>query len=416
MHRFWIYLSVVIGVGASLDAAAQDISSQLLQNTRVKDALAFAQTDESRTIADQIRLCEIPAPPFMEAARARAFADDFRALGLKNVRIDAEGNVLGERPGRNAKPHLVLSAHLDTVFPEGTDVKVRREGHVLHGPGIADDCRGLAVLLAIVRALDNAAVQTAGMITFVGTVGEEGLGDLRGVKRLFRETLKDHVDRFITFDGARYAISTSAVGSMRYRVTFTGDGGHSFGAFGIANPVHALGRAMAAIADLQVPQNPKTTFNVGRIGGGTSVNAIPEEAWMEVDMRSGDAAALKTLTSRFIAAVDKALADENARWNNKGSLSVKKELVGDRPPGTLPADSLILTRAVSATKALGIEVMLDEASTDANFPMSLGIPAIRVSSGGVGTNSHALDEAFDTTDSWKGTQRAVLLAVSLAEP
>ena len=411
-----LYFCAVISAGASLNAAAQDIGSRLLQNTRVKDALAFAQTDEPRTIADQIRLCEVPAPPFMEAARARVFADDFRALGLQNVRIDAEGNVLGERPGRSAKPHLVLSAHLDTVFPEGTDVKVRREGQVLHGPGIGDDCRGLAVLLAIVRALDTAAVQTAGTITFVGTVGEEGLGDLRGVKRLFRETLEGQVDRFITFDGTRYAIANTAVGSMRYRVTFTGEGGHSFGAFGIANPVHALGRAIAAIADLEVPQHPKTTFNVGRIGGGTSVNAIPEEAWMEVDMRSGDPAALEALKSRFVAAVDKALGDENARWNGKGPLSVKKELVGDRPPGNVPADSVVLTRAVSVTRALGIEVVLDEGSTDANFPMSLGIPAIRVGSGGTGTNAHALDEAFDTTDSWKGTQRAVLLAIGLAEP
>ncbi|MGE0445955.1 MAG: M20/M25/M40 family metallo-hydrolase [Vicinamibacterales bacterium] len=395
---------------------AQDIGGRLLADARVADALAFAQADEPRTIADQIRLCEVPAPPFMEDARARVYADDFRALGLRNVRIDAEGNVLGERPGRAARPHLVVSAHLDTVFPEGTDVSVTREGTVLKGPGIGDDCRGLAVMLAIVRALDEAGIQTEGPITFVGTVGEEGLGDLRGVKRLFNETLKGQVDRFISIDGDGMAITNRAVGSRRYRVTFSGPGGHSFGDFGIANPIHAIGRTVAAVSQFEVPDDPKTTFSVGRIGGGTSVNAIAQEAWIEVDLRSAESGALQRLATQFEAAVDKALADENARWRDRGRLSVKKEVVGDRPPGRTPDDNVVVERALAVTRALGERVTLDEASTDANYPMSLGIPAITVGAGGRGVNAHSAEETFDTTDSSKGTQRSVLLAVALGEP
>jgi acetylornithine deacetylase/succinyl-diaminopimelate desuccinylase-like protein len=400
--------------GASAQSNAGDIGTELLQSASVRAALDFARADEPRTLADQIRLCEIPAPPFNEQARALAYAGDFRALGLRNVRIDGEGNVLGERPGRAARPHLVFSAHLDTVFPEGTDVTVSREGTLLRGPGIGDDCRGLAVILAVIRALDHAQVQTPGTITFVGTVGEEGLGDLRGVKALFGETLKDAIDRFVSVDGTGLGLSHVAVGSLRYRVTFTGPGGHSYGAFGIANPVHALGRAIAAIGDLEVPTDPKTTFSVGRIGGGTSVNAIAFEAWMEVDMRSGDQDALRALDARFHEAVDRALADENARWSQRGRLSVEKRLVGDRPAGRTPADSPVVQAAQSVTRALGLEAAVEEASTDSNIPMSLGIPAITIDGGGRGAGAHALEETFDTTDSWQGTQRALLVAVALA--
>jgi len=395
--------------------AGGDIGTSLMQRADVRAALDSARTDEPRAIEEQIRLCEIPAPPFKEADRARTYADAFRGAGLRNVRIDKEGNVLGERPGRLPKPHLVFSAHLDTVFPEGTNVHVIREGSVLKGPGIGDDCRGLALILAVVRSMNKANVQTSGTITFVGTVGEEGLGDLRGVKALFSETLRGQIDRFVSVDGSGYGITHRGVGSRRYRVTFKGPGGHSYGAFGLANPAHALGRAVAAFADLQVPTDPKTTFAVGRIGGGTSVNAIPFDAWMEADMRSVDAAALQALESGFLKAVDDALAAENARWNQNGRLTVEKQLVGDRPAGLTPASSAIVEAAVSVTKALGLTVTLDEGSTDANTPMSLGIPAIAVDAGGNGTGAHALEETFDTAESWKGTQRALLLAIALAE-
>ena len=411
-------LMTTIGAGAANAAAQQgpDIGARLMQDAAVRAAVLAAREDEAQTIQDQIRICEVPAPPFKEAARATLYAEEFRKVGLTNVRIDREGNVLGERPGKAERPHLVFTAHLDTVFPEETNVKVAREGTLLKGPGIGDDCRGLAVLLAVVRAMNKANVQTPGTITFVGTVGEEGLGDLRGVKALFGETLKDRIDRFVSVDGTGLSITHIAVGSLRYRVTFKGQGGHSYGAFGIANPVHALGRAIAGMADLQVPTDPKTTFNVGRVGGGTSVNAIAFEAWMEVDMRSIDPAALAAVDAAFHKAVVNAVAAENKRWTDGGSVTVEKTLVGNRPAGRTEATAPIVQAALSVSKALGLRAQLDEGSTDSNIAMSLGIPAITVDGGGRGTGAHALEETFDTQDSWQGTQRALLLAIALAQP
>ena len=408
-------LTAVIGWCSIAGAQTEDVGARLLNDPAVRTALDHARANEPATIEEQVRLCEIPAPPFMETARAEAYADAFRRAELRNVRIDKTGNVLGERPGRAARPHLVLSAHLDTVFPAETNVTVTRQGPVLKGPGIGDDCRGLAVLLAVVGALDAAKIQTAGTITFVGTVGEEGLGDLRGVKALFHETLKDRVDRFVSVDGTGYGLTHISVGSLRYRVTFTGPGGHSYGAFGIANPVHALGRAIAALGEVRPPADPKTTFNVGRIGGGTSVNAISAEAWMEVDMRSANQEALRDLDGKFHASVDAALAAENARWDQKGRLSVTKMLVGDRPAGIVSASSDIVQRTVSVTRALGLPLELTAGSTDANTPMSLNIPAITIDAGGSGVGAHTLDETFDTTDSWRGTQRTLLAAIALSE-
>jgi acetylornithine deacetylase/succinyl-diaminopimelate desuccinylase-like protein len=410
--------ALVMVAGAALAVSAQqgsDIGARLMQDAAVKAAVQAARDDEAQTIEDQVRFCEIPAPPFKETARGTAYADAFRKLGLENVRIDKEGNVLGERPGLAPKPHLVFSAHLDTVFPEGTDVKVKREATMLRGPGIGDDCRGLAVVLAVIRAMNKANVQTPGSITFVATVGEEGLGDLRGVKALFRDTLKGRIDRFVSIDGTGLGITHVGVGSLRYRVAYKGPGGHSYGAFGLANPIHALGRAIAKIGDFQVPRDPKTTFNVGRIGGGTSVNSIAFESWMEVDMRSADAAALKSVDADFHKAVDQALAEENERWNNNGRLEVEKKLVGDRPAGSTPADSAIVQATVSVTKVLGFPVALDEGSTDSNIAMSMSIPAVTIDGGGRGTGAHSLGEAFDSTTSWQGTQRATLLALALAQ-
>jgi acetylornithine deacetylase/succinyl-diaminopimelate desuccinylase-like protein len=251
-----------------VEAQTPDAVSRLLQDAAVKAAVDAARANEAQTLADQERFCEVPAPPFMEAARAEVLRQAFQEVGLQNVRIDQVGNVLGDRPGRSARPRLVIAGHLDTVFPEGTDVTVTREGTVLKGPGIGDDCRGLALLVSIVRALNQARVQTEGTITFVADVGEEGLGDLRGMKALFGETMKGQIDRFVSIDGTGLGITRVAVGSHRYRVTFTGPGGHSFGAFGLANPIQAMGRAIAKISDFQVPTQPKTTFNVGRVGCG----------------------------------------------------------------------------------------------------------------------------------------------------
>ena len=407
----------LLGLPAAAGAQqrADELGAMLVQMPSIRAALAAARAAELQIIEDQIRICEVEAPPFLEAKRAQLFAQMLRDAGLKNVRIDAEGNVIGERPGTRARPNLVMSAHLDTVFPPGTNVKVRREGRVLHGPGIGDDCRGLADLLGILRSLNKGNVVTPGTITFVGTVGEEGLGDLRGVRRLFNETLKGRIDRFVSIDGDGLGVTFVATGSTRYRVTFKGPGGHSFGSFGIVNPIHALGRAMASIGDLQVPTSPRTSFNVGRVGGGTSVNAIASEAWMEVDLRSSDSQILKTLDARFKDAVHDAVAAENARWQSE-ALTVTIEQVGSRPSGRASPVSPIVMAAISVSKALDLPISFSEGSTDSNLPLSLGVPALTIDTGGRGAGVHTEKESFDTTEAWKGTQRALVLAVALTYP
>ena len=388
--------------------------AELLKDPTVRAALDAAKRNEPAAIDEEVRVCEIPAPPFHEQARGMELKRLFEGLQLKDVRIDKAGNVVGVRPGKAAHPNVVLAAHLDTVFPEGTNVKVTREGAVLKGPGIGDDCRGLAVILAVARALNEGHVETPGTITFVADVGEEGLGDLRGMKELFGATLRGQIDKFISVDGTGLGITNTGVGSNRYKVTFRGPGGHSYGAFGMANPIQAMGRAMAKIDAFEVPSTPKTTFNVGRVGGGTSVNAIPFEAWMEVDMRSADPASLKAVDTKFHAALKEAVEEENARWKNRGAVSVSAELVGVRPAGQTPKESAIVQTALGVSRALDITEVLREGSTDSNVPMNLGIPAITISGGGNGSGAHALGEALDTTDSWRGTERAVLLVVALA--
>ena len=392
---------------------AQD-PTQLLREPTIAAALQAAERNEPEMIEEQVRVCEIPAPSFQEQVRGRELKRLFEKLGLQNVYIDKSGNVLGTRPGAAPRPHLVFAAHLDTVFPEGTIVKVTRQGTLLKGPGIGDDCRGLAVMLGVIRALNDGHVQTPGSITFVANVGEEGLGDLRGMKQLFYESLKGKIDKFVSVDGTGLGVVNIGVGSYRYRVTFKGPGGHSYGAFGMANPIHALGRAIGKIADFEVPSEPKTTFNVGRVGGGTSVNSIPFEAWFEMDMRSADVKSLEAVNEKFKSSVQSAVEEENKRWKNRGKITGEPELVGLRPAGETPVDSPIVQTALSVSRALGIAEVLREGSTDSNVPMNLHIPAITISGGGTGTNAHSLNEAFDTKDSAKGTQRALLLAVSLA--
>jgi len=393
-------------------------AAELVKDAAVKAALDAAKANETQTIADQIRFCEVPAPSFKETARGDVLKRAFEQLGLQNVRADKVGNVLGDYPGAAPRPRVVIAAHLDTVFPEGTDVKVKREGpanNILRGPGIGDDCRGLAVLVAIVREMKKAGVQTPGSITFVANVGEEGLGDLRGVKELFNVTMKDQIDRFVSIDGTGVHVTNVAVGSHRYRMTFKGPGGHSFGAFGMANPIGAMGRAIAKINEIQVPKQPKTTFNVGRVGGGTSVNSIPFEGWMEIDMRSSDPAALAAVDANIQKAVDAAVVEENQRWGKPGVITVTKELVGDRPAGSTPENSAIVRSGLETATVLGFAANLGEGSTDSNFPMSLKIPAITIGGGGRGRDAHALTESFDTTDAWMGTQHALLLTIALAQ-
>jgi tripeptide aminopeptidase len=388
-------------------------AQEFFSTPQVRRALEYLKTAETDTINDQIKACEIPAPPFQEQKRAGHFKQLFTELGLKNVRIDGIGNVIGERPGASGGPTLVLAAHLDTVFPEGTDVKVKRAGSILSGPGIGDDCRGLAVILAVARALNEAKIETVGTILFVANVGEEGLGDLRGVRHLFNDELKGGITHFISVDGTGLELTNTAVGVVRYRVTFRGPGGHSFGAFGLASPIHALGRAIEKISRFQVPKQPKTTFNVGRIEGGTSVNSIAHTASMEVDMRSVSAAELQKLEAQFKRATQEALDEENARGEGPNKLTVEMKIVSQRPAGVTPADSPIMKIAMAADAALGIKTKLSAGSTDSNIPISLGIPAITIDGGGEGHGAHSLDESFDTTDSHIGTQRALLIVLGV---
>jgi acetylornithine deacetylase/succinyl-diaminopimelate desuccinylase-like protein len=381
----------------------------------VRAALDRMRTDNAWTLDEQESICEIPAPPFGEAKRAAEFRRRLVALGLRDARIDAEGNVIARRRGSGRGPTVILSGHLDTVFPETTDVTVTREGTLMKGPGIGDDCRGLAVLLAVARALEGAGVQTQGDILFVGTVGEEGAGNLRGVRHLFTKELKDSVDYFISVDGTGFGTTSRAVGSHRYRVTYEGPGGHSYGAFGMPNPAHALGRAIAGIAELRVPLDPKTTFSVGVLEGGTSVNSIPAAAAMDVDLRSESSVALDSLDAGFRAALQRALEAEHARWpESRVRLRVRIDTIGIRPAGAQPDTARIVRAAVDAARALGVTSELGAGSTDANLPMSLGIPAITIDGGGQGRGSHSLAEQYDDGErGWLGPQWAALVTLAL---
>ncbi|WP_213806678.1 M20/M25/M40 family metallo-hydrolase [Granulicella sp. dw_53] len=389
----------------------------ILARSDVQAAMQAIKSNEPHFIDEQVRICEIASPPFHEEKRAAELARLFKEAGLANVRIDHAGNVLGDRPGAEAHPHLVLAAHLDTVFPAETDVHVTRKGNILKGPGIGDDCRGLAALLSVIKAMNDTHIKTQGSLTFVADVGEEGPGDLRGMKELFGTTMKGQIDYFLSIEpGEANRVTNGGVGSYRYRVTFTGPGGHSYGAFGIANPIQAVGRALAHIDDLQVPTEPKTTFNAGRVGGGTSVNSIPFEAWFEFDERSPDTKSLDALDAKFKAVVHASLDEENARWKDKGKLSVKIEEIGTRPAGQTDPNTAIVTTAIASIKSLGLqEATFGSGSSDSNIPMHLGIPAITIGGGGKDQGAHSLNEIDDVTDSWKGPQNALLIVLTLLQ-
>jgi acetylornithine deacetylase/succinyl-diaminopimelate desuccinylase-like protein len=405
------------------NARAQDpqaVIDRVANHSAVRNAQQFIDTDHDRIVREIIAINEIPAPPFKETERARVFAQMLRDSGLTNVEIDPEGNVLGLRRGVGSGPLLAVAAHLDTVFPEGTDVRVKREGNRLLGPGVGDNARSLAVMLAIIRALDSANVQTAGDILFVGDVGEEGPGDLRGMRYLFQKgRYKDRIRMFISIDGAGNGsdIVNGALGSRRYRVAFRGPGGHSYGAFGLVNPTYALAKAMDRLSKISVPSSPRTTYNVGVIGGGTSVNSIPNEVWMDVDLRSESPQQLNKLAEEFIKQVRAAADDENkARSTNQGRIEVDAKVIGERPSGVTPADSPIARLAAAAVSKYGLLPTFSVGSTDANIPISLGVPALTIDSGGSGGRAHALDEWVNVEkgNSVRGINLVMTTLLSLA--
>ena len=398
---------------------AQSVPAIPSTHARVRTAVELVKTDNAWTLQQQIELTQIPAPPFKEAARAADFKRRLEAIGYREVRIDSVGNVMAARRGAGRGPTVVIAGHLDTVFPDSTDVTVKRAGDTLRAPGIADNGRGLAVVLAVARAFEKSGVRTNGTVYFVGNVGEEGPGNLRGMRHLFGAELEGKIDFLVSVDGSGLDITSRAVGSHRYRVTYTGPGGHSYGSFGIPNPIHALGRAIAAISDARVPDRPRTTFNVGIVRGGASVNSIAAEAVMEVDLRSEDAASLSALDATIRKILHDALAAENARWTSSraqgAKLSLRIDTIGIRPTGAQSDSAVIVRAAMNAARSLGFTAPTDAASTDANVPISLGIPGIRIGGGGRGAGAHALGEWYsDGSNGYLGVQWAVLLVAALA--
>ena len=382
----------------------------------MREAFSFIDSSGERFNTELIRICEIPAPPFKEQQRGAYISARFLELGLADVHTDSEGNVIGFYRGESASPLIVLSAHLDTVFPEGTDVRVKREGGSFMAPGIADNCSGLAALIAIVQALNAGEVRLAGTLAFVATVGEEGEGDLRGVRHVFNEgRLAGRVSAFISLDGpGTDFITHQALGSRRYRVRLDGPGGHSWADFGVVNPVHAMGRAASRLADYRAPIEPRTTYNIGRIAGGESVNVIPERAEMDVDLRSVSANELTKLEDFLLKSIHKSISEENALRAASGlGLKLDVTMIGNRPSGETPASSTLVRTAIAASRALGIESVLNRASTDANIPISLGIPSITIGSGGAFGDSHRLSEWYSPEGRDLGHKRALVIAVAM---
>jgi acetylornithine deacetylase/succinyl-diaminopimelate desuccinylase-like protein len=385
----------------SATPAKEAAVAAVMGSAAYRAAVATLAHEHDRTVRDIVTLTEIAAPPFGEAARAAAFLDMLRAHGLAEVEQDAAGNVMGLRRGIGNGPLVIVAAHLDTVFPAGTDVKVRREGTKLFAPGVGDDSRSLAVLLAWVRALDAASVRTRSDILFVGDVGEEGLGDLRGMRHLFGEgKYKDRISAFITVDSPEMeALAVGGIGSKRYRVTFRGPGGHSYGAFGLVNPMVAMAQTVLELSRTAVPADPKTTFAATVVGGGTSVNAIPNEVWLEVDLRSKAPLQLDRLEKRFLKIVEDAVQAENhARSVREGPVTAEATMIGDRPAGATDPASELVRYATDAIAAHGFAPRPVFSSTDANIAMSLGIPAVKIGSGGTGGRGHSLEEWIDVEE------------------
>ncbi|WP_423801869.1 M20/M25/M40 family metallo-hydrolase [Neobacillus sp. SAB-20_R2A] len=385
----------------------------LLSDSKVKEGLSFLREDNDNTTEEQIELTNIEAPTFMEDNRGRYYKDKLEKLGIRDIVVDEVGNVFGIRPGCGDGPKLVVCAHLDTVFPDGTDTKAKRIDGKVYAPGIADDGRGLAVVLSLTRALNRTNIQTAGDLIIGATVGEEGLGDLRGVKALFMN--RKDIDGFISIEpGEANRITFLGTGSKRYKVTYQGPGGHSFGDFGTPSPIHAMGRAITRIANIETPTDPKTTFNVGVINGGTSVNTIAEKGEMLVDIRSNAQDELVKLEQRLLNILHQAVEEENMRWAKSNDITVNIEQVGDRPAGSQSPNSIIVQASAAATSALGFEPFLTAAvSTDSNIPIYLGIPAVTLGGGGDSGGYHTLNEFYDPKDAYFGVQKLFLTVLGL---
>jgi len=391
--------------------------SNLKKNKNVKEALEIIDILEARTMKDLVYLTEIPAPPFKEQKRAEAFKALLEETGADRIWIDEVGNVIALKNGSEGDRTVVLDAHLDTVFPEETDVTIKFKGDTLVAPGIGDDTRGLVVVLTVLRAINESEIKTRDNVWIVGTVGEEGLGDLRGVKHLFHEGATP-IDSWISVDGGEIGrLTNKGLGSYRYRVTINGPGGHSWGAFGLGNPHHALGLAIAKFdkeAWEFTNSGPRTSFNIGRMGGGTSVNSIPFESWMEVDMRSVSPDQLDAIDEIFKRTMQESVDEINDKRRMGEALVLDIQRIGLRPSGEIPASNPLIQRAIASTASFGVNPKVGTGSTNSNIPISMGIPAVTIGRGGAGGGAHSLDEWWLNDNGADAIKLALLLLVSEA--
>jgi acetylornithine deacetylase/succinyl-diaminopimelate desuccinylase-like protein len=402
---------------------------RLVAHPAVSAALTAIARLETTNIDRLIELTEIAAPPFQEQARARRFAQLLDAAGVGSVEIDAEGNVLALRRGDGRAYTVAVVAHLDTVFPAGTDVRVRRAdqqivqvgGEIqdakLYAPGIGDNARGLVLLLSLVDALTEAEVSTESNILFVGSVGEEGIGDLRGIKHLLRDG-GPRIDELIAIDGGNdQRVLNQAIGSHRYRIAVKGPGGHSWGAFGMANPAHALASAIHQFDEAArafVRQGPRSTYNIGKVGGGTSVNAVPFESWAEVDLRSENSERLLALVALLQQTFHNAVDTHNRLRDRGAALTLEFTTIGQRPSGLVDPDTPLVQRAMASARHYGLSPVLGSGSTDANVAIAQGIPATTISRGGRGGGAHSLQEWWSSENVELGSKKALLLLLASA--
>jgi len=388
---------------------------KIANNNKVKKAFKYILDVEEKTNKNLIELTEIEAPPFKEEKRAKEFSERLKLAGIEKVWIDSIGNVIGLLEGSIGNKNIAIDAHLDTVFPEGTDVQVRVKNDTLFAPGIGDDTRGLAMILTIAETIVKNEIKPVDNILFIGTVGEEGLGDLRGVRYLFKNN-EPKIDSWIAIDGGSIGrVNNQALGSYRYEVVFDGPGGHSWGAFGLVNPHHALGAGIKNFvekADIYTGSGPKTSYNVGIISGGTSINSIPFKSSMQIDIRSIDPNRLNDMEEILFNSMNKALDEQNAIKRSGPDLKLTINKIGNRPSGKVDESVPLIQKTIAATQYMGIEPRLTIGSTDSNIPISLGLPAVTIGRGGEGGGAHSLDEWWLNKDGYRSIQLALLILLS----
>ena len=394
----------------------KSIIDQLKADVKIEKAMQILEETHEAIVDLQMQLCAIRSPSNMEENRAKHFYALMSQIGLDHVYMDEVNNVIGLWKGTGDGPTLVVAAHMDTVFgPEIDCTPVKKEDGFIWGPGICDDTRGMVEVYAIAKTMCETGIRAKGDILFVGNVGEESLGDLRGSKHLFANN--PNIDVFMSIDGPQIeSLVTNAIAGCKYRFTYTGRGGHALGAFGIPNVNNALGYAMAKIATLEVPKDPLSIFNIGVVQGGVSVNAIPAKSSMMIDLRSMSQTELDRMKEFVVSAAKEGLETELARWNHPTeTLELQIEILSERPGGTQPIDAPVVQAALAAYEAYGIEPKLQKgASTDSNIPISRGIPAVTVSRGGIQIDGHTVNERFQPDHAYVGTQRDMILALLLA--